>query len=148
MSLYRSDPAAAGANVGRRRVAPADDTRSRFERTVARFNASEAARTTAGLTRTMGRPRVSVGAAAGSPGEVRVTLAWQLCWYQWGVDLADELRPVFLIAKGEDVEQVDRSARQWNASAGEDGRLVLESSAARPGRHRRPAWLRRPRSWS
>jgi hypothetical protein len=96
----------------------------------------------------MGRPRVSVGSAAGSASEVRVTVAWQLCWYQWGVDLSDELRPVFLIGRGEEVEQLDRSARQWNASAGEDGRLVLGANAARGGRGRRAAWLRRPRSWS
>jgi hypothetical protein len=94
----------------------------------------------------MGRPRVSVGAAAGSASEVRITVAWQLCWYQWGVDLADEMRPVFLIEKGEEVDQLDRSARQWNAKAGDDGRLALGASAA--GRERRGAWLRRPRSWS
>jgi len=120
---------------------------SRFERAVVRFNASEAARTAAGLSRSMGRPRVSVGAAAGSASEVRITVAWQLCWYQWGVDLDDELRPVFLIAKGEEVEQLDRSARQWNAKAGDDGRLALGASAGRR-RERRAAWLRRPRSWS
>jgi hypothetical protein len=85
---------------------------------------------------------------AGSTSEVRITVAWQLCWYQWGVDLADELRPVFLIDKGEEVDQLDRSARQWNAKAGEDGRLALGVKAARGGRELRAAWLRRPRSWS
>jgi hypothetical protein len=121
---------------------------SRLGRAVVRFNASDAARTAAGLTRSMGRPRASVGAAAGSPGEVRITVVWQLCWYQWGVDLADELRPVFLIERGEEVDQLDRSARQWNAKAGEDGWLVLGAGASRSGRERRAAWLRRPRSWS
>jgi uncharacterized protein YcfL len=121
---------------------------SRLGRAVVRFNASDAARTAAGLTRSMGHPRASVGAAAGSADEVRITVAWQLCWYQWGVDLADELRPVFLIAKGEEADQLDRSARQWNAKAGEDGRLALGVKAARGGRELRAAWLRRPRSWS
>jgi len=145
VSIYARDPAAPGANVGRRRVS-AD---GRLERGVARFNASEAARTAAGLTRSMGRPLASVGAAAGSASEVRVTIAWQLCWYQWGVDLADEMRPVFLIARGEEVEQLDRSARHWNASAGEDGRLVIRGKAARgeTGKQR-TGWLRRRRSWS
>jgi hypothetical protein len=96
----------------------------------------------------MGRPRASVGAAAGSAGEVRITIVWQLCWYQWGVDLADELRPVFLIDRGEEVDQLDRSARQWNAKAGENGRLALRAKAAGSGREQRAAWLRRPRSWS
>lgn len=144
MSIYQRDPAAPGANVGRRRGpygAP-------LERAVVRFNASEAARMAAGLTRSMGRPRASVGAVAGSASELRITVAWQLCWYQWGVDLADELRPVFLIGRGEEVDQLDHSARQWNAKVGEGGRLDLRGGSLGGGRERRAAWLRRARSWS
>jgi hypothetical protein len=126
------DPAAPGANVGRRSQEPREEPRSRLERAVARFNASEVARTVAGLMRSLGQPSVSVGAAAGSPSEVRITIAWELSWYQWGVDLGDELRPVFPIDKGNEVDQLDRSARQWNASAEEGGRLALGLSA--PGR--------------
>ncbi|HEU4944102.1 MAG TPA: hypothetical protein VFT10_02975 [Solirubrobacterales bacterium] len=122
MSIYRSDPAAPGANVRRRQVDTVDE---RLDHTVDRFNASEAARTVAGLTRSLGRPFVSVGAAAGSPNEVRITVAWELCWYQWGVDLADERRPVFEIGKGSELEQLDRSARQWNAGMGEGAQLVI-----------------------
>jgi hypothetical protein len=98
-----------------------------LERAVRRFNRSQAARTVAGLTRTLGRPSVSIGAAAGVPDEVRVTVAWELCWYQWGVDLSDERRPVFQIARGEEIAQLDGSARQWNAGAGEGGRLTLSA---------------------
>ena len=46
----------------------------------------------AGLTRTLGDPKVSIGAAAGSSSEVRVTVAWELSWYQWGVDLEGDPR--------------------------------------------------------
>lgn len=120
------DPAAPGANVGRRPEPQAPESpRGRLERAAARFNASVAARTVAGLMRTLGEPSVSLGAAAGSPSEVRVTVAWDLCWYQWGVDLGDELRPVFQLDRGEEIGQLDGSARQWNASAGEGGRLAL-----------------------
>lgn len=120
------DPAAPGANVGRRpEPEPGESPRSRLDRAVERFNASAAARTVAGLTRTLGEPRVSIGAAAGSPSEVRVTVAWDLCWYQWGVDLGDELRAVFQLDRGEEIEQLDGPAREWNARAGEDGRLAL-----------------------
>jgi hypothetical protein len=120
------DPAAPGANVGRARPEPAAEApHSRLERAVSRFNASEAARTVAGLIRSLGRPWVSVGAMAGSPSEVRITVAWELSWYQWGVDLADEGRPVFPIDKGSELEQLDRPARQWNASAGEGGVLAI-----------------------
>ena len=93
-----------------------------------------AARTVAGLTRSLGEPWVSVGAAAGSPTEVRITVAWELSWYQWGIDLGDELRSVFQIDKGNEVVQLDRSARQWNASAAEGGQVVLGAPAG--GRER------------
>jgi hypothetical protein len=96
-----------------------------FERAVARFNSSEAGRTVAGLTRTLGVPRASVGASAGRSGVVRVTVAWELSWYQWGVDIGDELRPVFELGKGGEIEQLDAAARQWNALVAEDGKLRL-----------------------
>jgi hypothetical protein len=129
------DPAARGANVGRRQGPEAGDPPGdRLDRAIARFNSSEAARTTAGLIRTLGQPSVSIGSAAGSPGEVRVTVAWELCWYQWGVDLADDGRAVFQIDKGRELDQLDRSARQWNGSAGADGSLSLGASA--PGHPR------------
>ena len=96
-----------------------------FERAVARFNSSEAGRTVVGLTRTLGVPRASVGASAGAPGEIRVTVAWDLSWYQWGVDIGDELRAVFELGKGGEVDQLDAAARQWNAVVAADGRLRL-----------------------
>lgn len=120
------DPAAPGANVGRRPdPEPTESPRGRLERAAGRFNASDAARTVAGLTRTLGEPSVSIGSVAGSPSEVRVTVAWELCWYQWGVDLGDEMRPVFQLGKGDEVAQLDGSAQEWNARAGEGGRIVL-----------------------
>jgi hypothetical protein len=98
---------------------------SPFERATARFNTSDAGRTVAGLARTLGPPWVSVGASAGVPGEVRITIAWELSWYQWGVDLGDELRPVFQLDKGAEVSQLDAAAQQWNASLTEGGMVVL-----------------------
>ncbi len=79
--------------------------------------------------RTLGEPWVSIGSAAGSPSEARVTVAWELGWYQWGVDLGDELRPVLQLDKGDEIDQLDGSARQWNASVGPDGRIVLRAPA-------------------
>lgn len=127
------DPAAPGANVGRRRAVPerAESPRQRLEWAVARFNASEATGTVAALMRALGEPWVSIGAAAGSPSEARITVAWELSWYQWGVDLADELRTVFQLGKGSELEELDGSARQWNATAGAGGRLALRAPAAR-----------------
>jgi hypothetical protein len=109
-----------------------------FERAAMRFNASEAGRTVAGLVRTLGNPSVSVGAAAGTTNEVRVTVAWELTWYQWGVDLGEDPRPVFPIASGSEIEQLDSASRQWNASVVEGGRIVLVA----PSRRRRAAGAR------
>jgi hypothetical protein len=122
-------PAASGR---RSRPAPpaAVDAPSPFERAVARFNSSEAGHTVGGLTRTLGKPFASLGAAAGAPGEVRVTVAWDLSWYQWGVDIGDELRPVFEIDKGREIDQLDAAARQWNAEVDGDGRLILAGEHA------------------
>jgi hypothetical protein len=133
------DPAAPGANVGRRPASErAESPLGRTERAIARFNSSDAARTVAGLMRSLGEPSVSIGAAAGSPSEVRVTVAWELCWYQWGVDLGDEMRAVFALDKGSEVEQLDGSARQWNARAGEGGRLAIGTPQAKRSRDGEP----------
>jgi hypothetical protein len=126
-SAARPDPAGPGM---RGRSRPLDDAEadlsptSRFERAILRFNVSEAGRTVAGLTRTLGQPSVSVGASASGPQDVRITVAWELSWYQWGVDLGDELRPVFQLAKGYEIAELEPSARQWNATAVE-GRIAI-----------------------
>jgi hypothetical protein len=124
------DPAAPGANVGRRPEPDlVESPVARLRRAVERFNASQAARTVAGLSRTLGEPWVSVGAAAGSPGEARVTVAWELCWYQWSVDLGEGAPSVAELDRGSEIEQLETSARQWNARAEAGGRLALGAHA-------------------
>ncbi len=68
---------------------------------------------------------------------VRVTVAWELTWYQWGVDLGDELRPVYELKKGFEVSEIDAAARQWNASA-HDGRIVMVAPDRREAADGRP----------
>jgi hypothetical protein len=125
VSIYVADPAAPGANVRRRGPALAASPRARLEFAVSRFNESGAPRKVAGLTRTLGEPWASIGAAAGSPSQVRVTVAWELTWYQWAVDLANGSPPVAVLGEGSEIDELDRSARQWNAGARRDGRLFL-----------------------
>jgi hypothetical protein len=69
-------------------------------------------------------PQVSVGAAAGSASTVRITVAWELCWYQWTVDIGEERRTVIELAKGSELHQLDSSARHWNGRVA-DGQLLL-----------------------
>jgi hypothetical protein len=130
-------PDPAGRGMRPRRLQPDLSPASRFEGAVTRFNASDAGRTVAGLTRTLGAPSVSVGDLAGAADEVRVTVAWELTWYQWGVDLGDELRPVYELKKGFEVGEIDSAARQWNASA-HDGRIVMVAPARRAAANGRP----------
>jgi hypothetical protein len=130
-------PDPAGRGMRPRRLQPDPSPASRFERAITRFNASDPGRTVAGLTRTLGAPSVSVGDLAGAADEVRVTCAWELTWYQWGVDLGDELRPVYELKKGFEVEEIDSAARQWNASA-HDGRIVMVAPARRAAANGRP----------
>jgi len=118
------DPAARGARVGRSAAEPG----TRLERAITRFNGSEHARTVAGLTRTLGQPLVSVGAAAGSPSEVRLTVAWELSWYQWGVDLGEPSMGVYEIDKGHEISEIDTAAQQWNALVAEDGNLRMRAA--------------------
>ena len=118
------DPAAPGAGIGRR-LSPAESRMARIESALERFNTSEESVMIAGLARTLGGPWVSVGAASGSPGEVRVTVAWELSWYQWGVDISDELRPVYEIGKGGELDELDAPAKQWNARMEGSGQIEL-----------------------
>ncbi len=106
--------------------------RERLEGAVDRYNASDPARTVGGLMRTLGTPRASIGAAAGSPSEVRITVAWELTWYQWGVDVGDLARPVFEIGRGGELAELDGSARVWNARVAEGGLIYLGRSAPAP----------------
>jgi len=130
-------PDPAGRGMRPRRLQPDLSPANRFERAIARFNGSDAGRTAAGLTRTLGAPSVSVGDLAGAEEVVRVTVAWELTWYQWGVDLGDELRPVFELEKGFEVSEIDAAARQWNASA-HDGRIVMVAPRPREAESGRP----------
>jgi hypothetical protein len=138
-SLGWVDPAAPGANVGRRPEPEVEESpRERLQRAADRFSSSDAARTVSGLMRTLGSPWVSIGAAAGSHGEARVTVAWELCWYQWSVDLDDGRAGVAELDRGSELDQLDNAARQWNASAGEGGRLLLGTVGAEPSRQGEP----------
>jgi hypothetical protein len=81
------------------------------------FNASSEARKVAGLTRTLGEPRVTVRST--SDGEL-VTVAWELSWYQWLVSDG----AVSEVAKGGELTELPIEDRDWNASLGEDGQLL------------------------
>jgi hypothetical protein len=96
----------------------------KVERAIEVFNASEYPRTIAGIARSLGEPWVNV-TVGDAPSEVSVVVAWELSWYRYRVDLGVEADPVTLLGKGEELEELEAWAREWNAVAAADGRLVL-----------------------
>jgi hypothetical protein len=97
----------------------------KVERGVEIFNASEHTRTVAGLTRTLGGPWVSAVPLADSPSEIELTIAWELSWYRYRIDLGDADDPVTLRDKGDELDQLEESTRDWNAHALADGKIAI-----------------------
>jgi hypothetical protein len=97
----------------------------KVERALELFNNSEHVRTIGGISRTLGEPWVSTSPLAEAPSEVSITVAWELSWYRYRVDLGDADDPVTLVRKGQELEELDGSMRDWNASALPDGKLAV-----------------------
>jgi hypothetical protein len=95
----------------------------KIERALEMFNGSEHTRTISGIARTLGLPWVSAIPSTASPSEVEVVVAWELSWYRYRIDLGDERDPVSVLDKGQEIEELDESQREWNAFANEDGHL-------------------------
>lgn len=86
------------------------------------FNESKHPRTVSGIARTLGDPRVSV--VPRSTREIVVTVAWDLSWYQYRVDMLG-VQPVTLQSRGDEVAEIDGRFQEWNATAEPDGTLAL-----------------------
>ena len=102
----------------------------KLERAIELFNVSEHPRTVAGIARALGLPHVSASTSDGSPAEVVLTVAWDISWYQFVVDLSDTRDPVRMEARGEELGELRPEARDWNGSAEADGRLALAAAPA------------------
>jgi hypothetical protein len=97
----------------------------KVERALELFNGSGHVRTIGGLARTLGEPWVSAAPLADAPAEVSIVVAWELSWYRFRVDLGDTDESVTMVAKGQELEELDESMRDWNATALSDGRLAV-----------------------
>jgi hypothetical protein len=122
----RREPSRGGGR--RRRRGAAETPERRIRRAIDRFNRSEHRRTVAGLTRSLGSPRVAAITPADSPDQVRLTVAWDLSWYQWEVELSEREIAVHSLGTGTEMSELGPADRAWNARAGEDGRLQLRPS--------------------
>lgn len=97
----------------------------RLRRALQSFNAAEQRRTVSGLGRSLGKPRGAAVLVPGGDGGVRITVAWELSWYQWEVvptEYGDAIREV---AKGAEVTELAEADRDWNLVVAGDGSLRL-----------------------
>jgi hypothetical protein len=97
----------------------------KMSRALELFNASDHPRTVAGVARSLGEPLVAVRPSATEGSVVGITVAWELSWYRFEVDLADEAAGVRVIAQGTELGELDEPDRAPNATADERGELVL-----------------------
>jgi hypothetical protein len=89
------------------------------------FNASEHPRTVAGVMRSLGAPFVSVRPTESSGSVVSILVGWELCWYRYEVDLADEAAGVRLSGQGDELGELDAADRNANGAADEQGLLYV-----------------------
>ena len=128
-----------GEAAGERQLEPVpnlevDGPGTTLEEALVAFNDSNHRRTVAGLTRTLGSPRangLAVEARSGHPG-VRLTVAWELTWYQWEVGPGERGPEVRESGKGETIGQLRAVDRAWNLMVDSDGTLAQRSAAAAP----------------
>jgi hypothetical protein len=101
-----------------------------MRRAVERFNGSDERRKVAGLIRSLGEPRAAVRPDAGRQMAL-VTVAWELSWYQWEVNVDGQGELVREVARGDEVSELTEEAQAWNAAVAEDGKLRLRSTSPR-----------------
>ena len=97
----------------------------KMSRALELFNGSDHPRTVAGVARSLGGPIVAVVPSATEGSVVGITVAWELSWYRFEVDLADEAAGVRVIAQGTELAELDEEDRVANAAADERGELSL-----------------------
>src|SRR5215218_3680350 len=96
-------------------------------RAVELFNSSRHRRTVAGVARSLGAPLVAVRPSATEGSIVSIVVGWELSWYRYEVDLADEDAGVRLVAQGAELAELEPEDQEPNAVADERGTLALAS---------------------
>jgi hypothetical protein len=89
------------------------------------FNASAYRRTVGGIARSLGDAKVSIVPLSGAAGELAVSVAWDLSWYQYRVS-PESAQPVRLERRGHELGDLEETFKNWNARLEEDGKLVPE----------------------
>jgi hypothetical protein len=89
------------------------------------FNGSEHPKKVAGVARSLGVPIVAVRPATSEGSIVMIVVGWELWWYRFEVDLADEAAGVRITAQGAELSELSLDEQTANAAADDHGALVL-----------------------
>ena len=89
------------------------------------FNASAFRRTVGGIAKSLGEPRASIVPLSGVSGELAVTVAWEISWYQYRIS-PESGQPVRLERRGHELDELEETFKGWNARLEGDGKLVPE----------------------
>jgi hypothetical protein len=89
------------------------------------FNGSTYRRTVSGIAKSLGDAKASIVPLTGDAGEMAVTVAWDLSWYQYRVS-PESAQPVRLERRGHELDELEDSFKGWNAHVEDEGRLVPE----------------------
>ena len=92
------------------------------------FNASEHARTIAGVSRSLGDPMVSMRPSATEGAVVSIVVGWEITWYRFEVDLGNEAAGVRQTDQGSELAELDPSDQRANAVAAPDGSIRVRGA--------------------
>lgn len=89
------------------------------------FNESPYRGTVSGISKSLGKCRVSVVAFGGRRPGAAITIAWDLSWYRYLVEPGG-VPAVRLDERGDSLAELAPRWREWNAFALEDGSIALD----------------------
>jgi hypothetical protein len=89
------------------------------------FNTSAHPRRIAGVARSLGQPAVTVLPSATEGAIVAIVVGWELCWYRYEIDLADEAAGVRVSGQGAELTELTAAELEANAVSDARGMLAL-----------------------
>jgi hypothetical protein len=129
------EPAAVAAPEAREAAAPAREARNvravptnadlKMARALDVFNASAHPRRISGVARSLGQPAVTVVPSTTEGSIVSIVVGWELCWYRYEIDLADEAAGVRVSGQGAELTELSAAELEANAVADARGLLAL-----------------------
>ena len=94
------------------------------------FNTSRYPRTISGVARSLGPPVVAARPSAYEGSVVTIVVSWELSWYRFEVDLADEAAGPRITGQGTELAELDPADQVPNAAADDAGVLHVATQPA------------------